>query len=308
MDAQVHSHADAHGAHAHSPHLQHHFDSLEQQFDSGKLGMWLFLATEVLLFAGLFCAYSVYRANHPEIFIYAHQFLDKFWGAVNTGILIASSLTMAWAVRCSQIGKQTGLVICLCLTLLGGVGFLCVKYVEYKAKWEHGLLWASQYNPSHHGEGHDEAAAGDGHEDHSEAPDPSAAHAATPPVEAAAADPAAVTPTVIMTTSAGVVVERSKILPAAMGPMELAPDTTGHDLHGKEPQNVQTFFSIYFMMTGLHGVHVIIGMLAIAWVLIRSLKGHFSPAYFTPVDLVGLYWHLVDLIWIYLFPLLYLIH
>ena len=88
--------------HGHNPYLAHHFDTEEQQFDSGKLGMWLFLATEILLFSGLFCAYSVYRASHPEIFIYAHQYLDKFWGGLNTVILIFSSFTMAWAVRCAQ--------------------------------------------------------------------------------------------------------------------------------------------------------------------------------------------------------------
>jgi hypothetical protein len=115
-------------------------DNAEQQFDSGKLGMWLFLATEVLLFGGLFVAYAVYRANHPEIFIYAHQFLDKTWGGINTLVLICSSLTMAWAVRAAQLGQQRLLVVLLSLTILGGFGFMGIKYVEYKAKWEHGLL------------------------------------------------------------------------------------------------------------------------------------------------------------------------
>ena len=90
---------DAQDGHGHDPSLQHHFDNPEQQFDSGKLGMWLFLATEVLLFGGLFVAYAVYRANHPEIFVYAHQFLDKKLGGINTLVLICSSLTMAWGVR-----------------------------------------------------------------------------------------------------------------------------------------------------------------------------------------------------------------
>ena len=92
------------------PHLQHHFDTAEQQFDAGKLGMWLFLATEILLFGGLFCAYAVYRANHPEIFLYAHQFLDKSLGGTNTVILLCSSLTMAWAVRASQLGQRKLLI------------------------------------------------------------------------------------------------------------------------------------------------------------------------------------------------------
>jgi len=76
---------------------------------------------------------------------------------------------------------------------------------------------------------------------------------------------------------------------------------------GPEPYNVQLFFGVYFAMTGLHGIHVIAGMSVIAWILVRARRGDFSPAYFTPVDFTGLYWHLVDLIWIFLFPLLYLI-
>jgi cytochrome c oxidase subunit 3 len=228
-------------SHEHPPHLQHHFDTSEQQFDAGKLGIWLFLATEILLFGGLFCAYAIYRANHPEIFLYAHQFLDKVLGGTNTVILLCSSLTMAWAVRASQLGQRKLLITLLSLTLLGGFGFMGIKYVEYKAKWEHGLLPGTHFAP------HEEAAGSQAEEN---------------------AKPAE---------------------------------------HGKRPSNVQIFFGIYFLMTGLHGLHVLAGMGAITWILVRSIKGHFGPEYFTPVDFVGLYWHLVDLIWIFLFPLLYLI-
>src|SRR5687768_14433257 len=103
--------------HHHHPHgnvhLAHHFDSPEQQYKSAKIGMWVFLATELLMFGGLFCAYSVYRHNHPEVFIYGHNYLDKFWGATNTVILLASSLTMAWGVRAAQLGQRTILIGCL---------------------------------------------------------------------------------------------------------------------------------------------------------------------------------------------------
>src|SRR5258708_22918928 len=94
-------------AHAHDPHLAHHFDTPEQQFQSAKLGMWVFLGTEILMFGGLFCAYSVYRHNHPEVFAFAHQYLNRWLGAVNTIVLITSSLTMAWGVRAAQLGAQT---------------------------------------------------------------------------------------------------------------------------------------------------------------------------------------------------------
>jgi cytochrome c oxidase subunit 3 len=277
-------------SHAPSAHLQHHFDDPVQQFDSGKLGMWLFLATEILLFGGLFCAYAVYRANHPEIFVYAHTFLNKNLGAVNTVILLCSSLTMAWAVRAAQLGQRRVLVALLALTILGGFGFMGIKYVEYREKWEHGLLWARQYRAGHAEPAHGAGAAGDAGHAAPVAPAPSAA----PPAAGAPARPGE---------------ERTELPRAAAGPSGLAPaaEAAGHAPRSA-PANVQLFFSIYFLMTGLHGLHVLAGMLAIGWILSRALRGEFGPDYFTPVDLVGLYWHLVDLIWIFLFPLLYLIH
>lgn len=292
-----HAHGD--GAHAHPPYLQHHFDTPLQQFDSGKLGMWLFLATEILLFGGLFCAYGVYRAMHPEIFMYAHKYLDTNLGAVNTVILLISSLTMAWGVRAAQLGQRRLLVGLLSLTLLGGCGFLGIKYVEYKSKWEHGLLWARSYAPTHH----DTAEHGADHGAAAAATTESAGHAGAvtglpgSPGSGDPSKPAAFRP------------ERTSLPPPATPPGGLA-QLDGVDGHATSasPANVQVFFSIYFLMTGLHGLHVIIGMGAIGWVLLRATRGAFSPEYFTPVDLVGLYWHLVDLIWIFLFPLLYLIH
>ncbi|HZN54610.1 MAG TPA: cytochrome c oxidase subunit 3 family protein [Candidatus Polarisedimenticolaceae bacterium] len=258
----------------HPPYLQHHFETAEQQFDAGKLGIWLFLATEILLFGGLFCAYAIYRANHPEIFVYAHHYLDKTLGGTNTVILLCSSLTMAWAVRASQLGQRKLLVLLLVLTLLGGAGFMGIKYVEYQQKWKHGLLPGAHFAP------HDEG------------------------IEAAA-------PEKPIAPLAGGGADRTTIPPSAEGPAGTVPPASA-DLSLREgptrrPSNVQIFFSIYFLMTGLHGIHVLVGMIAIGWILVRSLRGHFGPDYFTPVDFVGLYWHLVDLIWIFLFPLLYLI-
>ena len=241
-DANTPSHESPDGDH--DPFLAHHFDSHQQQFDSCKLGMWLFLVTEILFFGGLFCAYAVYRANHPEIFVYAHQFLDKYLGAMNTAVLIFSSLTMAWGVRCAQLGQRRGLVVCMALTLICASVFLGVKCVEYKHKWEDGLLPGNRFNPTDHA-----------------------------------------------TIAPGELAEHG----------EAAADDT-------RPRNVHIFFGIYFAMTGLHAIHVVLGMFAIAWIMVRGAKGHFNSQYFGPVDYVGLYWHLVDLIWIFLFPLLYLIH
>jgi cytochrome c oxidase subunit 3 len=267
----------------HDPHLAHHFDNADQQFQSAKLGMWLFLATEILFFGGLFCAYTVYRANHPEIFIFGHHFLDKNLGALNTVILICSSFTIAWAVRAAQLKQKRLLALMLVLTLACAAGFLVVKYVEYSHKWHHGLLWASRYNPdTEHGT-----------DDHDEA-------------EPFADSGAASLPPVASEEEAGY----SNLAPAATGPAGLAPDRAAEEAEEivVEPQNAQIFFSIYFLMTGLHGVHVLGGMAAMVWLLALVRRGAFDTGHFTKVDMVALYWHVVDLIWIYLFLLLYLIH
>jgi len=273
----------------HPPHLEHHFQSLEQQTESGKLGMWIFLATEILLFGGLFCAYAVYRANHPEVFVYAHRYLDKLLGGVNTVVLLTSSLTMAWAVRSAQLGKSRAMALLLGLTLLGGFTFMGIKVVEYEAKWKHGLLWGKRFQPAVHGE---EVRPGDrvAPEEKKRTEDPGPAAAAAAPGS-----------------------ERSLVPPSARGPRgtvpaEVARQRPVRSPHEERPKNVQIFFGIYFLMTGLHALHVLAGMGAIGWVLGRGLRGAFGPDYYLPVDLVGLYWHLVDLIWIFLFPLLYLIH
>ncbi|HEX8323042.1 MAG TPA: hypothetical protein VF595_03935 [Tepidisphaeraceae bacterium] len=421
-----HTHADPHGtgdphAHGHNPHLAHHFDTMEQQYDSGKLGMWVFLATELLMFGGLFCAYAVYRANHPEVFLYAHHYLNTMWGAINTGILLASSLTMAWAVRCSQLNQTKALVILLLVTLLGGAGFMMIKAVEYEHKF-HEHLAPGRYNrynvefkepvskPGDHGAQAGHAAGPTGMANPEgvkkeiadlkrEAPTPAApVGVATTPDK----------PYLFQDPNAGGA-DETKIPPRYTGNTGLSQAQTygvpeeviGHEmLSGHEPdtkqregegagethagamrysdlgsalsqQRVNSFFGIYYCMTGLHGIHVLVGMGLIFWITYRAgdtkvkawipplpilslglylvflwgishqtafvftsipflaiggiwlfmrlaavakiapadiMPGEFSENFFAPVDLVGLYWHLVDLIWIFLFPLLYLIH
>jgi cytochrome c oxidase subunit 3 len=275
--------------HAHPQHLAHHFHTPAQQAESGRLGMWIFLATEVLLFGGLFCAYAVYRSNHPEIFLYAHRYLNKTLGGLNTVILICSSLTMAWAVHAAQRSQRGRSVLLLGLTVLLACGFLGIKYVEYEEKWKHGLLWGKRFEPS----GLDED------------PPRQASPAST---QAAPSAPSAGAATAPATQAATAPADRSTIPPPGQAPAGLAVAEPQPEPKLARPANVQIFFGVYFLMTGLHGLHVVGGMVAILWILVLSVRGRFSAAYFTPVDLVGLYWHLVDMIWIYLFPLLYLIH
>lgn len=315
----AHSTPDTHRGNGHPPYLAHHYDTPEQQFASGKVGMWVFLATEILMFGALFCAYAVYRYNHPDVFMYAHRYLDKGLGALNTAILITSSLTMAWGVRMAQLNHRKGLIICLLLTLAGGAGFMVVKSIEYTAKYRH-HLWIGSHNQ------YDKRYAGPKHEE----PAATAAKnvAATPgehvtalaqkdqaaggPVGAQPVAPGAFTGDPNAGTPDAAVYHAPVVRPGGIAP-EASASAHGaaqHALPESElsKRRISTFFSIYFIMTGLHGLHVLIGMALISWVLIRSIKGHFSAQYFAPVDLVGLYWHLVDLVWIFLFPMLYLIH
>jgi cytochrome c oxidase subunit 3 len=306
--------------HEHSPHLAHHFTSMRQQVDSHKLGMWVFLATEILMFGGLFCAYAVYRGNHPDVFVYAHQHLNMYLGAINTVVLLVSSFTMAYGVRAAQLGQRKLLMVLLALTFLGGVGFMGIKSVEYRAKWNHGL-WVGVSNlfyPGNEAELKEQLPHLE-RSDAAHAPSDTISHEATEHAAEAAPD-AAVTAEQVAAPAGP---DYSMIEPAAQAPAgttaavrEQDVATQSHeshayryeDLSAQDRSRVHMFFQIYFLMTGLHGLHVLIGMALIAWVLVRAGTGVFGPAYYTPVDLVGLYWHLVDLIWIFLFPLLYLIH
>lgn len=268
---------DAHGHDHHDPTLAHHFDTHQQQFDAGKLGIWVFLVTEILFFSGLFCAYAIWRANHPDVFVYAHHYLDTKWGAINTIVLLVSSLTAAWAVRSAQLGDMKNLKRNLLLTILCAFGFMGIKTVEYSAKVHHGTLPGANFQPH--------------------------------------ADAMVLLEDGEYVGIAGEIARTELGLPA-VGEGEL---TEGQKLAVTDysaklveqadevPDSVGTFFSIYFFMTGLHGVHVLAGIVAIFWVYLRARRGEFTEKYFGAVDYVALYWHLVDLIWIYLFPLLYLI-
>ncbi len=216
------------GGHAsHHPALQHHFDTLEQQKESSSLGMWMFLVTEVLFFGGLFTTYVLYRLRFPGVFAEASHHLNVPMGALNTGVLICSSLTMALAIYAAQVNKKKQIVPWLVATIVLGATFLVVKAFEYKEKFDHHLVPGphfdlTQFNPMH-------------------------------------------------------------ARPAEM------------------------FFSLYFVMTGIHALHMIIGIGLLSWLVVQSRKGRFDSAYYNPLEMSGLYWHFVDIVWIFLFPLLYLL-
>ena len=262
----LHGGHDAHGIHAHEPHLAHHFDTPRQQFEAGKLGIWLFLVTEILFFSGLFCAYTVYRTLDPDVFEWGHYFLDTKLGALNTGVLLFSSLTAAWAVRNAQLKQHTHLAVNIVLTIACALTFMVVKYEEYSHKIHAGLLPGKNFQP------HEEVWELESYKVKNGEP-PAGFHEGTPE---------------------GIAAAEAKI-------------TRGHPYKFEPPRNAARFFGIYFCMTGLHGIHVVAGVVVWIWMLIKALKKQFGPTYFGPIDFAALYWHLVDLIWIYLFPLLYLI-
>ncbi|MEX0776889.1 MAG: cytochrome c oxidase subunit 3 family protein [Phycisphaeraceae bacterium] len=212
----------------HDPALAHHFNDLEQQHEAATLGMWAFLAQEVLFFGGVFTAYAVYRHRFPEAFHEASQHLDIVLGTINTTALLTSSLTMALAVQAAQWGRQKATFWFIFLTFLLGMVFMGIKVVEYSDKFAHHLVPGPNFNAGTH--------------------------------------------------SAAV-----------------------------DPHNIQLFFSFYFVMTGLHALHMIIGVAILLWIMLGVPRGKWMGPRATFIEMTGLYWHLVDLVWIFLFPLLYLI-
>ena len=271
--------------HGDKPFLAHHFEDEDHQFDSGKLGIWAFLVTEVLFFSGLFCAYAIYRSMHPDVFQYAAQALDTKLGAINTSVLILSSLTAAWAVRNAQLGQKKALCLNLAITIACAFGFMGIKYLEYSHKIHLGIIpgnTTEQYLDGAFGEPKAEQVAfvvpqeGEGEEQHAG--------------EGEHADDAA--------HEGGDDHDHAHATALWEDP----------EVNGIQKQKLAIFFGIYYCMTGLHGIHVLLGIVVLGWLLTRAMRGHFTPTYYGPIDFAALYWHLVDLIWIYLFPLLYLIN
>ena len=217
----------AHDEHQHHPRLAHHFESLEQQTESSLLGMWIFLATEILFFGGALMAYMVYRRWYPDAFALASSHIAILPGAINTAVLIFSSLTMALAVHAAQTNERRKILFFIVVTMILGAAFLGIKGYEYHEKYVEGFI-----------------------------------------------------------------------------------PGLGLEFRFPEPQyanNAQIFFSIYFVLTGLHALHMIVGLGLMTWMYIWVKNGVIDDQYYAPIEIVGLYWHFVDIVWIFLFPLLYLI-
>jgi cytochrome c oxidase subunit III len=204
--------------------VAHHFDDLEQEFESHRTGMWLFLASEIMMFGGLFVGLIIFMTRWPGAYHEGSHHLDWRLGALNTFFLLTSGLTMALAAYQAQQGNQGKVRTNLFLSLILASGFLIVKTIEYKAKFHHGTL------PGHF-----------------------------------------------------------------------------FRAEGFTDPHSHVFFGLYFVMTGLHAIHVLVGMGLMIWCLIVSTRERFTRGWYTPVEMAAIYWALVDLIWVFLFPMLYLV-
>ena len=204
--------------------VEHQFDDYEQQQQATTLGMWGFLATEVLFFGGMFVGYTVYRLLYHAPFGEASRHLDVVLGAVNTGVLLCSSLTMALGVHEAQEGNRRMVMLFLAITAALGMIFLGIKFFEYYQKFEEHLI---------------------------------------------------------------------------PGPHFM--------WNGADARHASLFFIFYFIMTGMHALHMVIGIGLMAILVFLTWRGKFSSVYYAPIELGGLYWHFVDIVWVFLFPLLYLV-
>lgn len=203
--------------------VAHQFEDAAQQHETATLGMWTFLASEVLFFGGMFAAYTVYRHTYPDAWEIGSHHLKETLGAVNTGVLLTSSLTVALAVHFVRASRRSALLLALAATLVLGLAFLGIKGTEYILEWREHLVPALRF-----------------------------------------------------------------------------------DFAGPDARYVQLFMCFYFIMTLIHATHMLVGLGLLTFLLVQVARRRYVYENPHPVEIIGLYWHFVDLVWIFLFPLLYL--
>lgn len=291
----AHSHSDKFVYH--EPGLQHQFDDMEQQEESVSIGMWMFLVQEIMFFGGLFTVYLVFRSKFPMAFAAGSNHLDVVMGFVNTLVLIVSSLTMALTVFYAQKSNRTMQVVLIVLTMIFGATFLGVKAIEYTDKYNHALVPVTGWNkkvkesPStQHGEAHEKPCWEHAHgEEHAYV---------NPTGEFQWVDCSLVK----YAQQHNFLTDSEKVGYFAVPYTDQAnPDAN------KFRDKVRIYFWIYFVMTGLHALHMVVGLILMTWLLWTAFKGNYTAEYYMPVEMSGLYWHFVDIVWIFLFPLLYLL-
>jgi cytochrome c oxidase subunit 3 len=230
-------------AHAHNPLVAHQFDDLAQQKEAGILGMWSFLATEIMFFGGALLAYAIYRSHYHYAFAAASNL--ELWkvGLFNTFVLLASSYTVVRAVHHAQNGRNDKVFKWIIYTILFGLAFIAIKGYEYHHVYAEHLIPGPNFDRQ-------------------------------------------------VLEEPGVHSER---------------EFNGHWFPEYLRRPAQIFFSFYFALTGIHALHMVVGVGIMSWVAWLAKKKEFSTDYYNPVEIAGLYWHFVDIVWIFLYPLLYLI-
>jgi len=295
---------DKHDDHSHPPGLRHQFEDMGQQVDSVTIGMWTFLAQEIMFFGGLFTAYLVFRSRYPIAFAAGSNILDAFWGWLNTLVLIVSSLTMALTVYFAQKGNRNMQVIMILLTMFFGCVFLGVKAIEYTDKYNHGHVPVAGWN----------RVVPEGEHQKEEAMTlPLETRASAAEAEAGASEELHPNPQGNFHLAGHDLEMAQGLVAHAQKENFLTPaEKEGYFSNGeldivKFQGKVQMFFWIYFVMTGLHALHMIVGLGIMTWLLVMAWRSTFNSEYYSPVEISGLYWHFVDIVWIFLFPLLYLL-
>lgn len=289
----------------HPPGLQHQFEDMKQQAESVSIGMWMFLVQEIMFFGGLFTVYLVFRSRFPMAFAAGSNELNAFLGGLNTLVLIVSSLTMALTVYYAQKGDRIKQVVLIVLTMIFGTTFLVVKAVEYTDKYNLGLIPVTGWNRK--------TVAGEKREE-AKLILPFETKASAAEGEAGMPEREYVNPTGDFqwfdTSLVKMALEEQAQNPK--GNYLTSAERIGYFSNGQIDANkfrdkVRIFFWIYFVMTGLHALHMIVGLGLMTWLGWKAWRGTFGPDYYMPVEMSGLYWHFVDIVWIFLFPLLYLL-
>ena len=277
----------------HEPGLQHQFEDMGQQEESVAIGMWMFLVQEIMFFGGLFTVYLVYRSKFPMAFAAGSNHLDAFLGGLNTLVLIVSSLTMALTVYFAQKSNRNMQVILILLTMAFGTTFLVVKAVEYTDKYEHGLVPVTGWN---------KRVKADTHAEHGVA-----AEKPCYEVTHGGAEHAYVNPHGEFQWTDCSLVKLAQDHNYLTASEKIGYFSNGEVDADKFRDKVRIYFWIYFVMTGLHALHMVVGLGLMTWLLWTAFKGNYTAEYYMPVEMSGLYWHFVDIVWIFLFPLLYLL-
>lgn len=307
--------SDTHEHDYHPPGLQHQFEDMKQQEESNIIGMWMFLAQEIMFFGGLFTTYLIFRSKYPMAFAAGSNHLDAFLGGLNTLVLIVSSLTMALTVYYAQRGNRNMQVIMIILTMIFGATFLGVKAIEYTDKYNHGLVpfatWNKKTREAHSVKPEEPSAKpAAGEADKNEVKH---FYAAAEEKKPEAEEGAQVHEYVNKTgefhwpdgTKLAELARREGFLTESE---KVGYFNSNGEIDAKRfGDKVRIFFWIYFAMTGLHALHMIIGLGIMTWLLIMAWRKTYSAEFYTPVEICGLYWHFVDIVWIFLFPLLYLL-